>query len=136
MSNARIKAAELNPLQLAYIGDAVYDLLAREFVLKARKRLNSLHMAETDLVCAPAQAKIYSRLFDDLTEEEKQIAKRGRNANPKHRVPKSATSEEYASSTALEAVFGYLYINGNIKRIHELFELCVNNNEEARNAGG
>ncbi|MDO5021784.1 MAG: ribonuclease III domain-containing protein [Eubacteriales bacterium] len=125
------KTSNLNALQLAYIGDAVYDLLVREFVLNSNKRLNDLHRAETGLVCAPSQAKIYSRLFESLTEEEKQIAKRGRNAQPKHRAPKAASSEEYASSTALEAVFGFLYLNGNIERIQELFSLCINQNEEA-----
>jgi ribonuclease-3 family protein len=133
---SKAKLAELNPLQLAYIGDAVYDLLAREFVLKKHRRLSKLHLAEKDLVCAPSQAKIYSLLFDCLTEEEKQIAKRGRNAQPKHRAPKAATCEEYASSTALEAVFGYLYIKGDFERIRELFALCLYKNEEAKNAGG
>ena len=103
---SKAKLAELNPLQLAYIGDAVYDLLAREFVLKKHRRLSKLHLAEKDLVCAPSQAKIYSLLFDCLTEEEKQIAKKGEtpSLSTGH---KAATCEEYASSTALEAVFGY-----------------------------
>ncbi|MGI6739414.1 MAG: Mini-ribonuclease 3 [Christensenellales bacterium] len=122
---AGINYEQLNPLQLAYIGDAVYELLVREYVLQKHRRLNSLNEAETAFVCASSQAKIFKNLLEHLSPEEKDIARRGRNASPKHRVPKAASCEEYSLATAMETVFGFLYLKKDIRRIDELFSLVI-----------
>ena len=115
------KAARmLSPLQLAYLGDAVYDMIIRTSLID-RKNLpvNELHKEAVKYVKAKAQAKLLFSLEDKLTEEEWVIVKRGRNAKSAT-VPKNANLADYRYATGLEALFGYLFIIGNTKRIFEL----------------
>lgn len=115
------KAARmLSPLQLAYLGDAVYDLIIRTSLVD-RKNLpvNELHKEAVKYVKANSQAKILFSLEDKLTEEEWVIVKRGRNAKS-GTVPKNANLSDYKYATGLEALIGYLFITGNAKRIFEL----------------
>lgn len=112
-----------SPLVLAYMGDAVFELMVRErMVLKANMPVNRLHKSTVSRVCASAQSKGVGIILDSLTEEELTIYKRGRNANGNH-VPKNADPQEYRRATGLEALFGYLYLQGNLKRTEELFQM-------------
>lgn len=85
---------------------------------------NVLHCKSVKIVNAVAQSDMYSTLEAVLNEKEIGILKRGRNANTS-KVPKSCTPEQYRKATAIEALFGFLYLEGNIARIQELFELIV-----------
>lgn len=111
----------LSPLQLAYIGDAVYELLVRTYVLSKKLPVKKLHKVTTEYVKAKAQADIIHELEDILTEEELSIVKRGRNAKTTT-MPKNASLIDYKYATGFEALMGYLYLRGNDARIQELFE--------------
>ena len=115
----------LSVLALAHVGDAVYELLARMLCVAAGELTsNNLHRATVALVAAPVQAGCAKRLMPHLTEAELAVLKRGRNAHSRT-VPKGASVEEYHLSTALEALFGYLYLDGQTERLTELFKLGV-----------
>lgn len=112
-----------SPLVLAYMGDAVLEIMVRERLVKrANMPVNKLHRMTVDRVCAKAQSAAVELLMDCLTEEEAAVYKRGRNANGNH-VPKNADPQEYRRATGMEALFGYLYLMGDIPRIEELFAL-------------
>lgn len=112
-----------SPLVLAYLGDAVYELLVREkMVEKANMPVNKLHKSTMAYVCASAQSKAIGLIMDLLSEEELAVYKRGRNANSGH-VPKNADAQEYRRATGFEALFGYLYLQKKEERILELFEI-------------
>lgn len=112
-----------SPLVLAYIGDAVFEIMVREkLVLRANMPVNRLHKMTVGHVCASAQSAAMEILLEQLSEEETEIYKRGRNANGNH-VPKNANPQEYRRATGLEALFGYLYLKGSVERIRELFAL-------------
>ena len=111
----------LSPLQLAYIGDAVYELLVRTYLLNKRLSVNKLHKVAIEYVKAKAQAQIVHILENILTEEEQMIVKKGRNAKS-DTMPKNATVIDYKYATGFEALIGYLYLKGQDVRIQELFE--------------
>ncbi|MDR7857795.1 ribonuclease III domain-containing protein [Tissierella sp.] len=111
----------LSPLQLAYIGDAVYELLIRTYLLKKGLSVKDLHRATIKYVKAKSQAYIIHELEDILTEEEQTVVKKGRNAKT-NTMPKNADMIDYKYATGLEALFGYLYLTNQDKRISELFE--------------
>ena len=119
----RVKAKELNPIVLAFVGDAVYSLFVREKLAfnsdKKAGELNKLAVAE---VKATAQAEFYNRIKDKLTEEEDNVFHRARNAKKGTRA-KSASVIEYNVSTGFEAVLGFLYIVGDIERINYILNL-------------
>ena len=120
----------LSPLTLAFIGDTVFDLLVRgNLVMQANRPVGKLHPLAAKRVCAAAQARDAQVIAPVLTEHEADIYRRGRNAHT-GRVPKSASSAEYHSATGLEALFGWLYLSGQDKRIEELFE-HISNAEKA-----
>ncbi len=109
------------PVTLAYLGDAVYETMVREHLIH-EKSLPShiLSRRAKRYVSAAAQSEIYDRLSGELTEEEAEIFRRGRNAKPAT-VPKNTDVIVYKKATGLEAVFGYLYLTGRHERIRELF---------------
>lgn len=118
---------ELSSLALAHVGDGIYELLARTYVVRHGGTLASkMHRKTVLLVCAKAQAEAAKFLLDDFTQTEKDVFMRGRNSKPKT-IPKASTPEEYALATALEAVFGMLYLTGQKDRILELFEKILLN---------
>lgn len=127
---------QMNPLQLAYIGDAVYTLHVRLHQMKRGGKLKDVHKASALSVCAHAQSRALELLLDSLTEQEKDIIRRGRNARAKHSAPKSASAAEYAGSTAFEALVGYLYLSGQHERMHQLLQEALLFNEEEPYAGG
>ena len=115
-------------LTLAYMGDAVIELLARERVIgKGDIHPSKLNDAAKKYVMAVNQSAAVDRLLPLLTEEEEAVYRRGRNAKTGG-VPKSAKPLEYHRATGMEALFGYLYLSGDIKRLNELFDTAYNDN--------
>lgn len=114
---------QLSPLTLAFLGDAVYEILVRERLVCMGSRPSSeLHRLSVAQVCCQAQALASEKLASVLTEEEAEIFRRGRNAHPGH-VPRNADQQDYHLATALEALFGYLYLNGENDRLREIFDV-------------
>jgi len=112
-----------SPLALAYIGDCVYELIVRTSIVeKGNKQPRKLHREAAEFSRAGTQSSIYRALLDEVSEEEADILKRGRNAHF-HSKAKNATLSEYKNATALEALFGYLYLKGQMERILELLRL-------------
>ena len=111
----------ISSIGLAHLGDAVYELLVRTWLCTHGKATGrGLHRATVALVCAPEQARRAERILPVLTEEEQAVFRRGRNAHV-HTIPQHASRGEYQEATALEALFGYLYLSGRRARVHELF---------------
>ena len=111
----------ISSLGLAHLGDAVFELMVRSWLcLHGKATSKGLHRATVRYVAAPAQAKAVEKILPLLTEEEGDVFRRGRNTSP-HTVPKAASREEYQTATALEALFGYLYLQGRTERLNELF---------------
>ena len=115
---------ELSPLNLAYLGDAVFELYVRSRLISSRESVNKLHKKAKDAVSAEAQAKMYSQILDMLTDEELAVIKRGRNAKSVT-VAKNASVSDYRHATGLEALFGYLFLKGEFERLSELFDKCL-----------
>lgn len=121
-----VNAKQLSPLNLAFIGDCIYEILVREsLVASANRPVNDLHKESVKYVSAKAQTKAFEKIEALLSEEEMTAFKRGRNAKVGHN-PKSASSQEYHIATGVEALFGYLYLTDNMKRIKELFNVISN----------
>lgn len=111
-----------SPLTLAYIGDAVYDLIIRTVVVeKANRPASQLHHLTIGYVSATAQSRIVQALEDSFTEEEQVVYRRGKNAKP-HTTAKNASGADYMRATGLEAVIGYLYLTDRMDRGLELVE--------------
>lgn len=118
-------AKQLSPLNLAFIGDCIYEILVREtLVCNANRPVNDLHRESVKFVSAKAQTEAFSKIKDILTEEETAQFKRGRNAKTGH-SPKSATDAEYHTATGVESLFGYLYLTEQTDRIKELFKIIT-----------
>lgn len=112
-------------LALAFLGDAVYSLSARDFLLNfISGKIGVLHKELTKIVNANAQAKVYDEVCSSFDEEEKEIARRARNIKINN-VPKASSLEEYKKSTSLEAVFGYNYLQEKDDRLAELFSKAI-----------
>ena len=115
----------ISSIGLAHIGDAVYELLVRTWLCAGGKATGKgLHRAAVALVCAPRQAELAEIILPLLTQEEQDVFRRGRNTAP-HSVPKAASREEYQTATALEALFGWLYLQGRTERLNQLFSLMM-----------
>lgn len=115
------EANNYSPLSLAFLGDSVYDTLVREYLLRqANMPVAKLHSAKIRLVCAEYQSAAYDILAEKLTEHELAVLKRGRNATG-NTVPKHAEAVQYRRATAIESLFGYLFLTGQNERIYELF---------------
>ena len=125
----------MNGLNLAYMGDAVYELLVRRLLLGGtEKTVQGFHKDCVALVNADFQAAAVERLLPVLTEEELSFYKRGRNAKSAH-TPKNKTEAHYHMSTGFEALFGYLYLKGDGERLEELFALAMQQRGEEIHAG-
>ena len=110
------------PLTWAYIGDCVYELYIRtKLVNETKLKPHELHVKAIGYVKAKAQAERLKSIYDELTEEEKDIVRRGRNAE-NHHLPKNSNVQEYMYSTAFEALIGYLYLTKQNKRLKEILE--------------
>lgn len=119
------KPSDYSPLTLAFIGDGVYDLLVRSYVVNlANRPVGELNKIKVSLVNCKSQAQFAKKLLPVMTEKEEAVYKRGRNASTSN-TPKNSTVADYHSATGLEALFGYLYINAQNDRINELFHLII-----------
>ena len=115
----------LSPLTWAYVGDAVYELYVRtNLVNKTKLKPHKLHIESIKYVKAKAQADILKSMMDKLTDEEKDIVRRARNAE-NHHLPKNAEPEDYMYSTAFEGLIGYLYLCKKDERLKEILEMCI-----------
>lgn len=109
-----------SPLTLAYIGDGVYELVIRTIVVEqANRSADGLHKSAIRYVKAESQAEMIAALKDELTKEETDIYKRGRNAKP-YSMAKNATRSDYHKATGFEALMGYLYLTGQEERMIQL----------------
>lgn len=114
----------LSPLTWAYVGDAVYELYIRTNLVNTTKlKPHKLHIESIKYVKAKAQADILKKIENDLSEEEKDIVRRARNAE-NHHLPKNADPADYMYSTAFEGLIGYLYLTKKDERLKEILNLC------------
>ena len=125
------RARMLNPLQLAYIGDGVWELLVRTRIIYKGRSARHVHKDAVACVNAGAQAEAFRRIEPLLTEAEADIARRGRNAHAHHAAPKNQDAADYRAATALEALIGYLYLIGAEDRLLTLFK---HSQEDAKDA--
>ncbi len=116
----RKEASLLNALQLAYIGDVVWEVLVRETMIHQGLNLHHMHGTCVGYVNAHAQAGFLQKILSDLTEEEAEIVRRGRNAHAKHPAPRNQDPGDYAASTGYEALIGFLYLTGQDARLKEI----------------
>ena len=109
-----------SPLTLAYLGDAVYEMVIRTICVKrTNMQTQKLHRKVTGYVSAKAQAKMMDALIGELTEEEESIYRRGRNSKP-YTKAKNASMEEYLKATGFEALVGYLFLQKEYERMNAL----------------
>ena len=121
---------QMSSLGLAYLGDAVYEVMVRSYLcLHGKLTPGRLHHAALGYVSAPRQAAMSEKLLPLLTPEEADVFRRGRNASP-HSHPRGATRREYQTATGLEALFGWLYLNGETSRLNQLFETMLAGEED------
>lgn len=121
----------ISSIGLAHLGDAVYELLVRTWLCAHGKATGKgLHRATIELVCAQAQAERGERVLPLLRSEELAVYKRGRNAHV-HTVPHSASRADYLKATALECLFGWLYLRGERERINRLFAVMMEEDDHA-----
>ena len=114
-----------SPLTLAYIGDAVYDLIIRTVLVeRANQSTHKLHKTASQYVKAATQADYIERIQDILTEEEAAVYKRGKNAKF-HTAAKNASVADYRKATGFEAVLGWLYLKDETERILKLVKTAV-----------
>ena len=118
-------ALQYSPLVWAYMGDAVYEMYIREYVISQGLCKNGLlHRKSIKFVSAKAQCAILKELEEKLTEEELDIVRRGRNANP-HSTAKNADIVEYKYATGFEALIGFLHLTEQKERLDEILKMCV-----------
>lgn len=116
----------LSPLTWAYVGDAVFELYIRIYLVNNTKlKPHKLHIEAIKYVKAKSQAEILKSIESKLTEKELEIVKRGRNAE-NHHLPKNSTVQDYMYSTGFEALIGYLYLTRQDERLREILEMCIN----------
>ena len=115
----------LSPLTWAYVGDAVYELYIRtNLVNNTKLKPHKLHIESIKYVKAKAQADILKRIENSLTDEEKEIVRRARNAE-NHHLPKNADPADYMYSTAFEGLIGFLYLTKKDERLKEILKMCM-----------
>ena len=110
-------------LEMAYLGDTIYDLYVRERLVRRGGRVQKLHRAATSFVCSHAQSEAMLRIQDMLTEAEADVARRARNAH--QNPPRNANPAEYHRATALEALIGYLYLTKQHERLQQLLSVAL-----------
>ena len=115
----------LSPLTWAYIGDAIFELYVRtNLVNKTNLKPHKLHIEAINYVKAKSQAEFLQKIEEILTDEEKDIVRRGRNTK-NHHLPKNSNVQEYMHATAFEALIGYLYLTKRHKRLEEILKLVL-----------
>lgn len=120
---------KISMLGLAHVGDAVYELLTRTILCeRGHSSVSELHRLTVSMVNAPAQARAAERLIPVLTDDELSVYRRGRNTKV-NSVPHNADIGQYHAATGVEALFGWLYLQGRLERIEELFGLITDKEE-------
>lgn len=115
----------MSPLVWAYVGDSVYELFIRTHLVETTKlKPHKLHIETIKYVKAKAQADILEKLQETLTEKEKEIVRRARNAE-NHHLPKNADPADYMHATAFEGLIGYLYLSEEKERLEEILNMCI-----------
>ena len=118
--NEQCDLKSYSPLTLAFIGDGVYELFVREYlVCRGNCPAKKLHARPVETVRCEYQAAAAEKIAPLLSEEEREVMKRGRNAHTSH-TPRNASSADYHAATGFECLFGYLYLRGDILRLREL----------------
>ena len=118
-----------SPLALAYLGDGVYELYVRTYVLEQGNcQSQKLHAKSQKFVSCGAQEQFLERLMPQLSEDEREVVRRGRNAKT-HSKPRSADYGTYHAATGFEALWGYLYLAGETARLQQLFEIITAGSE-------
>ena len=122
-SFTRDSAKQLNPLVLAFVGDAIYEVFVRTYIVNENRDMNvhKLHVKAISYVKAHAQSEFMKKLMEELTEEEMSVYKRGRNAKA-GTVPKNADLCEYRTATGFEAFLGFLYLTEQKDRLNYFLE--------------
>lgn len=116
---------QMSPLVWAYVGDCVYELYIRTYLVNTTNlNPHKLHIEAIKYVKAGAQANFLKNIYEELSDEEKDIVRRGRNAN-NHHLPKNSNIQEYMYSTAFESLIGYLYLNKNYERVKQIIEKII-----------
>ena len=116
---------QLNGLTLAYLGDAIYEVYIREFLLeKGYTKVDKLHKEAILFTSAKGQKKALDKIYDALTENEVSIFKRGRNANT-DRKPRNTDLATYKQATGFEALIGFLYLDNQKERLEELMQIII-----------
>ena len=121
---------ELNPLQMAYLGDTLHDLYVRSMLVSRKMSVGAMHKQAVRMVSAAAQARMLEAIEPELTEQGADITRRGRNAQAKHAAPKHADPADYAHATGLEALWGYLYVTKQTDRLDTLIRLAILRTED------
>ena len=129
LNMSRDELMNVSSLGLAHLGDSVFEVLVRSWVCAhGTAKIKDLHKQTVRYVAAPAQAQMAERILPVLTPEESDVFRRGRNAAP-HSIPKTASRGQYQAATALEALFGWLWLQGRTRRINELFAVMMEGEE-------
>lgn len=129
------EARQLNPLNLAFIGDGVWEGYVRDriFLKYLNQTVQVLHKVSVSFVKADAQSDALASILERLTEEESTICKRGRNQ--KGNVPKNALQADYRRATGFEALLGYLYLTNQRNRLEELMDYSFEALEQRQGTG-
>ena len=130
--DTKINPNNLSPITLAFVGDAVYSLIVREeLALTSNKKANELHKICADTVSAVSQCEAIKSIMENLSEEEKEVFRRGRNAATSH-TPKNASSRDYHYATGFETLLGWLYLSRKYDRIKEIYSLICQKSEQKK----
>lgn len=131
LETERFEAGLYSPLTLAYIGDGIYEIIIRTFIVtkSGNEQVNKLHKKSSSLVKAETQAKLIHAIMEELSPEEERIYKRGRNAKS-FTAAKNASIKDYRTATGFEALCGYLYIKGDMERLLFLVKSGLRNLEK------
>ncbi len=115
----------LSPLVWAYVGDSVFELYVRtKLINNSNAKPHKLHIESIKYVKAKSQADTLKRILDKLTDEEKDVVRRGRNTE-NHHIAKNSNVADYSQSTAFEALIGYLYLTKQDERLEEILDMCI-----------
>lgn len=118
---------QFSPVVLAYIGDAAFELMVRSFIVTSgKRRVKDIHLDTVQHVRASSQARFVRSIFNELSEHEQELVRRGRNT--KSHAPKNVDVGDYRMSTGFEALMGYLYLKGDIDRLKYLVGLALEEN--------
>ena len=119
----------ISSLGLAHLGDGVFELMVRSWLcLHGKATSKGLHRAAVHYVAAPAQARAVEKILPILEGAEQDVFRRGRNTSP-HSVPQNASRADYQAATGLEALFGWLWLQGRTQRLNQLFAVMMEEEE-------